>query len=61
MIATKVGLALSVGLNVIFCIGEKLEERDAGTTQDVINAQMAAVKGAPVRVCVCGGGDCGCR
>ena len=52
MIATKVGLALSVGLNVIFCIGEKLEERDAGTTQDVINAQMAAVKGAPVRVCV---------
>lgn len=32
--------ALSKGLGVIYCIGEKLEEREAGNTLDVNARQM---------------------
>ena len=44
LIADKIGHALEEGLNVIACIGEKLEEREAGKTMDVVFAQMAAFK-----------------
>lgn len=42
MIAEKVNYALSVGLKVIFCIGETLEEREAGKTHEVCFRQMQA-------------------
>ena len=44
LIADKIEHALSEGLKVIACIGEKLEEREAGKTMDVVSAQMAAFK-----------------
>lgn len=40
MIADKVAYALSQGLSVIYCIGEKLEEREAGNTMAVNARQM---------------------
>jgi len=39
-IADKVAYALSKGLGVIYCIGEKLEEREANQTLDVNARQM---------------------
>lgn len=39
LIADKVAHALSEGLSVIACIGELLEEREAGKTQDVVFRQ----------------------
>lgn len=33
-------------MNVILCIGEKLDEREAGTTNDVLKAQLDACKDA---------------
>ncbi len=36
----KVGLALANGLKVIFCIGEVKEEREAGTQNAVVKAQL---------------------
>lgn len=44
LIAEKVKYALDSGLNVIFCIGEKLEEREAGKTNEVCFRQMEAVR-----------------
>lgn len=44
LIAEKVGHALSEGLSVIACIGEKIEEREAGKTLDVVYSQMEAIK-----------------
>ena len=35
LIGEKVGFALKSGLSVVPCIGEKLEEREAGATQEV--------------------------
>ena len=43
-IAEKIGMALGEGLQVIACIGEKLEEREGGKTLDVVFSQMAAFK-----------------
>jgi triosephosphate isomerase len=43
MIANKVGYALSQGLNVVFCIGETLEEREGGHTNDVCERQIRAL------------------
>jgi len=40
LIGEKVKHALSVGLNIIPCIGEKLEEREAGKTEEVLFNQM---------------------
>lgn len=42
-IADKTKFALDNGLGVILCIGETLEEREAGKTLDVCNRQLAAV------------------
>jgi triosephosphate isomerase len=46
LVAKKTKYALSKGLNVILCIGEKLEEREAGTTNVVLKTQLDAVKEA---------------
>ena len=43
LIAKKVLAALEAGLTPIFCIGELLEERQAGRTMDVNRRQMNAV------------------
>ncbi|KAJ2907986.1 hypothetical protein GGI21_003339, partial [Coemansia aciculifera] len=44
--AQKVVKALAAGLKVALCVGELLEEREAGTTQVVVNAQLDAVVAA---------------
>jgi triosephosphate isomerase len=41
LVAKKVKVAVDAGLKVMFCIGEKKEEREAGTTIDVCAAQLA--------------------
>lgn len=41
--ATKVAMALEKGLMCMFCIGEQLSERQAGTTDDVCQTQLKAV------------------
>merc|ERR1712106_422764 len=43
LIGEKVGFALQSGLKVIPCIGEKLEEREAGKTTEVCFAQLPAM------------------
>lgn len=45
-IATKAAYALGQGLGVIYCIGELLEEREAGQTIAVCERQLAALKAA---------------
>lgn len=40
LVAKKVKVAVDAGLKVMFCIGEKKEEREAGTTMDVCANQM---------------------
>ncbi|CAG8556918.1 9696_t:CDS:2 [Acaulospora colombiana] len=42
-VASKVAHALKAGLKVIACIGEKLEERESGTTTDVLRRQLSAI------------------
>jgi triosephosphate isomerase len=41
LVAKKVKVAVDAGLKVMFCIGEKKEEREGGTTMDVCAKQMA--------------------
>jgi len=43
LISDKVSFALSKGLNVIPCFGEKLEEREAGKTTEVCFQQLKAI------------------
>ena len=43
LVADKTVRALSAGLTPIVCVGETLEQREAGQTQAVISAQMDAV------------------
>jgi len=43
LIARKVKAALDAGLKVILCVGELLDEREAGSTNDVVRTQV--VKG----------------
>jgi triosephosphate isomerase len=43
LIAEKVVYALQSGLGVIACIGEKLEERESGKTEEVVFRQMVAI------------------
>jgi len=43
LIGEKVAFALQSGLNVIPCIGEKLEEREAGKTTEVCFRQLSAM------------------
>jgi len=40
LINKKIKTALNAGLNPIFCVGETLEQREDGTTNDVINEQV---------------------
>ncbi len=41
MIAAKAKAVMAAGLVPIICVGEKLEERDAGQTEDVLTRQIA--------------------
>ena len=34
-----------MGINVIACIGEQLEDREAGNTEKVVARQLAAIAG----------------
>ncbi|CAH9104120.1 unnamed protein product [Cuscuta epithymum] len=43
VVGDKVAYALSQGLKVIACVGETLEQREAGTTVDVVAAQTKAI------------------
>ncbi|KAA0710022.1 Triosephosphate isomerase A [Triplophysa tibetana] len=43
LIGQKVAHCLESDLSVIACIGEKLEEREAGTTEDVVFAQTKVI------------------
>lgn len=42
-VGDKVAYALSQGLKVIACVGETLEQREAGTTMEVVAAQTQAI------------------
>jgi triosephosphate isomerase len=42
LVNAKVGTALAAGLGVILCIGEKLDERQAGKTEEVCRRQLVA-------------------
>jgi len=44
IVAAKTGRAQEAGLNTLLCIGETLEDREAGKTNDVLRDQLAAVK-----------------
>jgi triosephosphate isomerase len=37
--------AAALGLNIIYCIGEKLEERESGKTEAVLSRQLTALAG----------------
>jgi len=43
LVAAKAARALSVGVRPIVCVGETLEQREAGRTNEVVAAQLAAV------------------
>jgi triosephosphate isomerase len=43
LVAEKFAAALASGLQPILCVGETLEQRDAGKTLDVVAAQLEAV------------------
>ncbi|KAF8949511.1 triosephosphate isomerase [Haplosporangium gracile] len=47
-IGLKVAHALKAGLKVMACIGEKLEEREANKTTEVVVRQLAAIAKHPV-------------
>lgn len=51
VVAAKYGAAVKAGLTPILCLGETLEQREAGTTADVVNTQLEAV------IAACGVGD----
>jgi len=42
LIARKVVAALDVGLGIIICVGEKLDEREAGATEAVVERQLVS-------------------
>ncbi|KKA30121.1 hypothetical protein TD95_005112 [Thielaviopsis punctulata] len=45
-VAAKTKAAIDGGISVIWCCGESLEEREAGTTIAVVSKQLAALKAA---------------
>lgn len=45
LVGEKVKHALASGLHVLPCIGEKLEEREAGKTDEVNFRQLKAIAG----------------
>jgi triosephosphate isomerase (TIM) len=52
-VAAKFAAAAAQGLTPILCVGETLEEREAGRTEDVVGRQLAAVlKKAPLGAAV---------
>ena len=53
LVGEKVGYALSSGLQVIACIGEQLEDREAGNTNSVVSAQLQAIAGRLRHMCMC--------
>jgi len=46
IVAEKVKQAQESGLSTIVCIGETLEDREGGKTNDVLKEQLAAFKGS---------------
>jgi len=44
VVAAKTARAQALGLNAIVCLGESLEQREAGTTNDHLKAQLDSVK-----------------
>lgn len=44
-VGDKVAYALSLGLKVIACVGETLEQRESGSTMAVVAAQTKAIAG----------------
>ena len=42
-VARKAGLALAAGLSPLVCVGETLEEREAGQTESTVGRQLDAV------------------
>ncbi|KAL0931012.1 triosephosphate isomerase [Colletotrichum truncatum] len=44
VVASKTKYATENGVGAIWCCGESLEEREAGTTVDVVSKQLAALK-----------------
>lgn len=56
VVDSQVAHALESDLGVIACIGEKLEEREAGTTEEVVYAQTQVIAGKQRKwqyVCKC--------
>jgi triosephosphate isomerase len=43
LVAIKAQRALAAGITPIVCVGETLEEREAGRTEEVVKRQLAAV------------------
>jgi triosephosphate isomerase (TIM) len=43
-VAKKVSNALDAGVSVILCIGETLDQRESGSTNDILKEQLDAVK-----------------
>lgn len=43
MVATKAQRALAAGVTPIVCVGETLDEREAGRTEEIVKRQLAAV------------------
>jgi triosephosphate isomerase len=46
LLARKVRAAMEAGLKVIYCVGETLEQREAGQTEDVVTEQLDRVVGS---------------
>ncbi len=49
MLAKKARAASQAGLTVVYCVGEALEEREAGRSQAVVEAQLGAALGEGVK------------
>ncbi len=47
LVAKKAAFALEQGLKVVFCVGETLEEREAGHLRKVLEAQLATLAQLP--------------
>ncbi|MBC8211989.1 MAG: triose-phosphate isomerase [Gammaproteobacteria bacterium] len=43
LVARRFAMAVKSGITPLFCIGETLDEREAGVTQDVVSRQLDAV------------------
>eukprot|EP01130_Rhizamoeba_saxonica_P002463 TRINITY_DN12257_c0_g1_i1.p1 TRINITY_DN12257_c0_g1~~TRINITY_DN12257_c0_g1_i1.p1 ORF type:complete len:298 (-),score=61.47 TRINITY_DN12257_c0_g1_i1:29-889(-) len=46
LIGEKVAEALANNLNIVLCVGEQLQDREAGKTKDVVYSQLANASGA---------------